>query len=631
MREGRQNKNAIQNKWEKWMYILLVFILVLTCGAVFSRYASNISLEGVALKVTANTAPELTMTASVGESEHTPQYVKNAAYMLSGTAVDGSGIKSLMVNGVDITESILDVEGNWNTTVTLTANGATEMTVVATDNHGKATAVTGYVYYDATPPELSVEELPKNINQNIVTVSGTATDAGSGVFGVTITVAEKVYSVNPDAETGEWSVEAELTEGTNDISVVVTDKVGNSSEETIKRVSYITAPPVLAAQNTWYTQGNPATSANDITAIRLMDSYEPGVDGRTVVESWDASDDLSGTLTAYIFDDNSLILAGNGVGSIYANENSSYLFGKGATGQYFTSMTSISGLDLLDTSTVTNMSYMFSGCSSLTELDLSSLETGNVTNMHYMFSGCGSLAELDMSGFETGNVTNMSAMFSGCRSLTKLDLSGFDTGNVTTMYNMFLKCSGLIELNVSGLETGKVTDMSSMFSDCSGLSRLDVGSFETGNVINMSSMFSGCSGLTELDLSGFETGNVTSMGAMFNNCKKLTELDVSGFDTGKVTNMQRMFMYSKSLSTLDLSGFVTGNVTTMNAMFFGCTGLSTLDVSGFDTGNVTDMGTMFGDCSGLTELDLSGFDTGKVATMNQMFFDCSQTRGKSVH
>ena len=41
-----------------------------------------------------------------------------------------------------------------------------------------------------------------------------------------------------------------------------------------------------------------------------------------------------------------------------------------------------------NTNNVTNMSYMFSKCSSLNELNLSNFNTNNVSNMNYMFDGC---------------------------------------------------------------------------------------------------------------------------------------------------------------------------------------------------------------------------------------------------
>ena len=44
---------------------------------------------------------------------------------------------------------------------------------------------------------------------------------------------------------------------------------------------------------------------------------------------------------------------------------------------------------------ITNMSYMFSGCSSLLSLpDISNWNTKNITNMKFLFSGCSSLLSL---------------------------------------------------------------------------------------------------------------------------------------------------------------------------------------------------------------------------------------------
>jgi surface protein len=83
----------------------------------------------------------------------------------------------------------------------------------------------------------------------------------------------------------------------------------------------------------------------------------------------------------------------------------------------------------------------------LFNLDLSSFDTSNVTDMSYMFYGCNSLTNLDLSSFNTSNVTYMGYMFRGCNSLTNLDLSSFDTSNVTymkdMMKDMFDGCSSL--------------------------------------------------------------------------------------------------------------------------------------------------------------------------------------------
>ena len=58
-------------------------------------------------------------------------------------------------------------------------------------------------------------------------------------------------------------------------------------------------------------------------------------------------------------------------------------------------------------------------------------------------------------------------MFSGCSSLKELNLSNFNTNKVTTMLSMFYKCSSLKELNLSSFNTNDIINMKFMFSGCS--------------------------------------------------------------------------------------------------------------------------------------------------------------------
>ncbi|MCO6532491.1 BspA family leucine-rich repeat surface protein, partial [Lactobacillus sp.] len=114
----------------------------------------------------------------------------------------------------------------------------------------------------------------------------------------------------------------------------------------------------------------------------------------------------------------------------------------------FTELTEITGLNQLDTSQATSMSTMFSGCSMLTNLDLSGFNTTNVTNMSRMFSECSNLKSLNLSGFNTSNVEDMSAMFDHCSSLTSLSLESFTTPKVTSAFEMFQNCEELRKLNI---------------------------------------------------------------------------------------------------------------------------------------------------------------------------------------
>ena len=221
---------------------------------------------------------------------------------------------------------------------------------------------------------------------------------------------------------------------------------------------------------------------------------------------------------------------------------------------------------------------------------------------------------------DTSNATDMSYMFYNCAALKSLDLSNFDTSNVISMEWMFSDCSALTALDLSGFDTSKVTDMDSMFYGCSKLQNIDVSGFDTSKVTNMMFMFDNCVALKSLDLSNFDTSKVTSMGSMFYGCSKLQNIDVSGFDTSKVTDMGYMFSGCSLLTALDVSGFDTSKLTYMTGMFSGCSALTALDVSGFDTSKVTSMYAVFSDCSALTALDLSNFDISNVKEMSNMFY-----------
>ncbi len=365
-----------------------------------------------------------------------------------------------------------------------------------------------------------------------------------------------------------------------------------------------------------------STYQDKISTVDILDNKNVP---STAVASWDVSEKQNKSVIAWIIDDpdNSGMykLYIGGKGKVIAPADSSDLF-YGYKGSF--SNTKTMNLAKLDTSRVTNMSYMFFDCSSLTNLDVSNFDTSKVTNMSWMFDGCSLLTSLDVSNFNTNNVTNMDSMFWSCSKLTNLDVSKFNTSNVKDMSGMFSNCKSLTSLDVSNFNTSKVTNMDSMFNSCSSLTSLDVSNFNTSNVKYMSSMFSDCSFLTSLDVSNFNTSNVTSMRYMFFGCKSLTNLDVSNFNTSKVTNMSYMFSGCKSLTNLDVSNFNTSNVTDMRWMFYNCSSLTSLDVSNFDTSKVTNMSYMFSGCKSLTNLDVSNFNTNNVTNMDSMFLKCSK-------
>ena len=267
----------------------------------------------------------------------------------------------------------------------------------------------------------------------------------------------------------------------------------------------------------------------------------------------------------------------------------------------FEALTTIEHLDYLNTSEVDDMRLMFSSCTSLETLDLSSFNTEKVTNMSEMFVGSTNLRTINLpKGFIGSNVTDLKGMFRGCANLTELDLSGSNAEKVKDMCKMFYGCVALSNLNLSGFKTGSVTDMRYLFSSCQSLESLDLSGFNTENVTSMESMFSQCSSLRSLDLSSFNTSKVIDMKLMFYKCINLECIDLSSFDTENLQQMAHMFCSCTKLAMLDLSSFATPNMTSMLCAFQNCKNLKTIYVtSAFTTDKVTEDPYAFAGCVNL--------------------------------
>ena len=333
----------------------------------------------------------------------------------------------------------------------------------------------------------------------------------------------------------------------------------------------------------------------------------------------------------------------------------------------------ITGLEYLNTAKVTNMSSMFSSCSSLASLDVTHFNTANVTNMRNMFSGCSSLTSLDITHFNTANVTDMSYMFSSCSSLTSLDVTYFNTAKVTNMSSMFSSCSSLTSLDVTYFNTAKVTNMYRMFKSC-GLTSLDLSNFNTAKVTNMELMFSGCSNLKTIYASDkFITAAVTKSENMFSYCGSLSgDIDWSdkatdktyakidgGYFRDKAYANRPWVKYAdgtltfrcgykkilgeneyelnsgeekpawetnkKNISQVVFeASFANARPTSCYAWFQNFIKLKQIEgIENLNTENVTNMKFMFKGCSSLTSLDVTHFNTGNVTSMSGMFDGCS--------
>ena len=308
-----------------------------------------------------------------------------------------------------------------------------------------------------------------------------------------------------------------------------------------------------------------------------------------------------------------------------------------------TKLETITGLEYLNTAKVTDMSYMFDNCSSLTSLDVTHFNTAKVTDMSYMFCRCLSLTSLDVTYFNTTNVTDMSYMFSRCVALTSLYLTNFNTEKVTDMNNMFSYCRALTTIYASSkFVTPQVSNSSGMFNNCEKLKgeeewKNDKATDKTYAKIE-GGYFSGAiprvkyadgtltfflASKETLGENEYELNRGAKTPGWANHSKEITKVvfDTS-FANAKPTSCCRWFFGCDKLKQIEgIKNLNTENVKDMSNMFYGCSGLISLDVTNFNTANVTNMRGMFSSCNNLATIYTSEkFVTTKVENLNSLMF-----------
>lgn len=134
--------------------------------------------------------------------------------------------------------------------------------------------------------------------------------------------------------------------------------------------------------------------------------------------------------------------------------------------------------------------------STITNLNL--LNTSNVTTMRDMFCDCASLKSIDFSNFDTSKVTSFEGMFARMYTIQELDLSTFNTAKATTMNNM-------IVLSVSATET-----ISSFQNAIPALKTIYVSSlWNTSGVPTTQTVFTNCVNLVGGNGTVFNSNNLT--------------------------------------------------------------------------------------------------------------------------
>lgn len=296
---------------------------------------------------------------------------------------------------------------HYKTTQTYTANSfdPLAMPMVASNASGtdflfKAQAAVLRLKVSTTASDVSVNSIEITSASNALT--GWATpNMGEGTYGVPTETTGKTVTLNCDDPVAINSTAKEFnivvpgqTYPSGDLTITVKTNKGDFEKTSKAEATFaagkvynlnISGVPVDAAQwtqNTSYNQWSSTTYRNNMTSlyIRTGQSAPDGGDETVIYLNsectlWSRYD--AGTKTAYIETSNSVIEATN----------------LSETFRSFTRLTSISGLDKIDVSNVSD----FSGCfrsARLTSLDLSQWQIKDGANTSSMFRGMPNLTEL---------------------------------------------------------------------------------------------------------------------------------------------------------------------------------------------------------------------------------------------
>ncbi|MCS8588729.1 bacterial Ig-like domain-containing protein [Lactiplantibacillus plantarum] len=297
------------------------------------------------------------------------------------------------------------------------------------------------------------------------------------------------------------------------------DSDSKDSNETEKVVDSETSPIAVTATTNTITTTNDKVQLNRALLARaatpaIVQSGTLGTsqwtmnsDGVVTIGAgdWSNVDDvlalfytLGSTVTGVVID-----------GKVNAGEDLSYLFFKSPN------LATITGFQNIDTSKVTDFSYMFCGTSVADFSSISHWDVSDSENFDSMFASNSKVQSIDLSHWELSQTQSikMRRMFAADTALISMDLSAWNMSMVTNINGMFagndLNTMALKSVDLHGWNLKNVTDMGTMFNFDNSLTSVNMSGWQTSsNLSSVDSMFRGTSSLASLDLSSIDLQGV---------------------------------------------------------------------------------------------------------------------------
>lgn len=327
-------------------------------------------------------------------------------------------------------------------------------------------------------------------------------------------------------------------------------------------------------------------------------------------------------------------------------------------------LTTIEGIENLNTSEVTNMNSMFLACTALATINVNSFDTGAVTNMNSMFRSCPNLTTIycdnSWSAAESGN------MFAGCTLLVgavpynslkddgAMANPNLGTGYFTGQWN--INVADVADVVVSTPEKAYTNEtvhftMTSQFSTVQGV---QVKGEISGNEISVTATADGDYSfvmpaepvLVTPTMEYPEDGVVAVLWCQDNSTLYFVQQSVEDLFSGtwdghtitsrwtneEVTNLAWATpgwnTIAKRVTTVVFDdSFATVQPKSCYCWFYDFNALNTIEnIENLNTSEVTIMNSMFLNCKSLVSIDVNTFDVSKVTNASSMFNGCVSLR-----
>lgn len=271
----------------------------------------------------------------------------------------------------------------------------------------------------------------------------------------------------------------------------------------------------------------------------------------------------------------------------------------------------LTGVDGLDTSHVTDMSFIFDKTKPARTIDLSHWVTSNVTSFYSMFARTDLDRFSGFEGFDTGHGTNFGFMFFDIErsAATLRDLSHWNMSsaqNLESMFRMHDQKQRYMEgspgiYGIKGMDqwniTSNVTTLLYLFqTETTGGYRpsMNLSRWDVSGVKNMSYAFTGMDMSGISGIAGWDVSHVDGMEGTFKDTKGT--MDFTGWGmVGAPQSTGYMFAGAQIDGFTGIDRLRTQDVISMRGMFSNAvrSASNPIDLSGWDIKNVTDVSSMF--------------------------------------